>query len=305
MARLQAASLLGACFLASCSDGGKKASEIGTPSTGGAGGMGDGGGAGGSSSTADGGTGSVCRPTPPCPSGWFHYSDTVCSPPYLGSGPGCRPEGDGLCYQTCNTSSDCTDPLFPNCTGLTVFDGSDQGRTKYVCTSSVAVPACATNDPAPGEAGGNTGGAGVGGTTGAPGGAGGGTGGAGDGGATGALGGAGGGGATDTSAAFEVYPPEMRESVTAGYGKRTTVTITANVELTQLSVTLSSGSSIIGLTGQCPETLAAGQACTIEVVLCGAGDHSSAQASGSLLIRTGGDHSESVTVPISVSCYSV
>ena len=88
---------------------------------------------------------SVCRLAPPCPSGWYQYSDTVCSPPSIGSGTGCASNGDSLCYQPCESGADCTDPLFPHCTALTVFDGSDVGRPKYVCTSAAPVPACASS----------------------------------------------------------------------------------------------------------------------------------------------------------------
>ena len=106
-------------------------------------------GAGGMTANApglgDNGPASVCRLAPPCPSGWYQYSDTVCSPPSIGTGPGCGPNGDDLCYQPCKSSAECSDPMFPNCTALTVFDGSDAGRPKYVCTSATPVPACASN----------------------------------------------------------------------------------------------------------------------------------------------------------------
>jgi hypothetical protein len=91
--------------------------------------------------SGDTGAASVCRPRPPCAPGWFHYQDTVCPYPST-SGPGCSSRGDGLCYQECKTSSDCTDPHSPTCSGLTIFGGSDVGQTKYVCTSSIDMPAC-------------------------------------------------------------------------------------------------------------------------------------------------------------------
>jgi hypothetical protein len=111
-----------------------------------------------------------CRPGPPCPAGWFVYSDTGCSPPYLGSGPGCSSYGDGLCYQTCSTSSDCTDSRFPDCSGITWYGGDDTMETRYVCRSSTAAPAC----PSGGAGGGGTGGGGAGGGGAGGGGAGGG-----------------------------------------------------------------------------------------------------------------------------------
>jgi hypothetical protein len=103
---------------------------------------------------------STCRLAPPCPSGWYQYSDTLCPSPGIGSGPGCRPNGDGLCYQPCKSSTDCNDPTFPNCTALWIFNYSDSGLPKYVCTSDTPVPAC-TSDV--GGSSGSTGGAPVGG----------------------------------------------------------------------------------------------------------------------------------------------
>jgi hypothetical protein len=150
-----------------------------------------GGAAGGPGATLGaGGAVSFCRLAPPCPSGWYQYSDTVCSPPSLGSGPGCSSKGDGLCYQPCTSSVDCSDPMFRNCTELMVFDGSDVGRPRYVCTSGTPAPACASN-----PVGSSGGGGGPGGGAGSPGGGGG------PGGDTGGAGGAvGRGGAGPASA---------------------------------------------------------------------------------------------------------
>jgi len=85
----------------------------------------------------DGATTQACRPVAPCPAGWFEYTDTVCSPPSLGSGPGCSSNGDGLCYKSCNTDDDCAATGFSTCGSLAFFQGSDVGRTRPAC---VAVP---------------------------------------------------------------------------------------------------------------------------------------------------------------------
>jgi hypothetical protein len=127
--------------------------------------------------------GRSCQPEPPCPSGWYQYSDTVCSPPYLGSGPGCSSKGDGLCYQYCKTNSDCG-RANPACSSMTIFNGSDVGTTIAVCSRDATLPNC------PPGAGGHVGaGGGFGGTAGRAGAAGGGPGGA-----TGVAGAAGAGG---------------------------------------------------------------------------------------------------------------
>jgi hypothetical protein len=119
------------------------------PGAGGSGGAGGVAGAGGAATDpgGNGGNGltSTCRFAPPCPTGWYQYSDTVCSSPGLYSGPRCSPNGDGLCYQPCKSSADCSDPTFPNCTAIWVFGSSDAGSPKYVCTSAAQVPACASN----------------------------------------------------------------------------------------------------------------------------------------------------------------
>ncbi len=225
MRRFVIALSLGAFGLAACASAGKQTTGTGGTSadgslaiggssavggsfaTGGAGDSADATGSGGSAgaggaagdaaiSSRDSGLVSVCRPAPPCPSGWYQYSDTACSPPSIGSGPGCGPNGDGLCYQPCNSSADCSDPGFPNCTGIPVFAGSDVGQTKYVCTSGTQVPACPSNSDASPDApsggaggndvagsggrggtGGNAGGTGFGGQVGAGGSGSGGTGG--------------------------------------------------------------------------------------------------------------------------------
>lgn len=100
--------------------------------------------AGCSSSAVEGGL--TCRPGPPCPTGWYHYVDSICSPPGPDGGPDCGPNGDGLCYQPCTSPADCTDHRTPNCTALTVFNGSDVGQSKMVCTSTGTIPACTSAD---------------------------------------------------------------------------------------------------------------------------------------------------------------
>jgi hypothetical protein len=110
----------------------------GSPATGGtaAGGASAMGGRGGTTTVP------LCRPAAPCPSGWYRYSDTVCSPPSLGSGPGCGSNGDGLCYEPCDPATGCSDARFPVCGAIIVFYGSDAGRQKNVCVSKEPVPAC-------------------------------------------------------------------------------------------------------------------------------------------------------------------
>ena len=66
----------------------------------------------------------------------------MCSAPNPGSAPVCRSNGDGLCYQPCSTSSDCRDSLFPDCTSVFVYGGSDYFKTKYVCTAKDALLTC-------------------------------------------------------------------------------------------------------------------------------------------------------------------
>jgi len=95
---------------------------------------------------ARGDAGPVCRPAPPCPTGWFQYSDSACSPPALGSGPGCSSNGDGLCYKTCNSDDDCRGVGFSTCGSLTFYQGTDEGRQRPACIApppSSAPPLCA------------------------------------------------------------------------------------------------------------------------------------------------------------------
>jgi hypothetical protein len=95
----------------------------------------------------------ACRPASPCPAGWFSYDDTACSPPYLGSGAGCNHVGDGLCYQPCQTDTDCGDPRFPNCDGMEWFGGDDTREIRSVCKGDGVTPACpASVDAATGAA---------------------------------------------------------------------------------------------------------------------------------------------------------
>src|SRR5512138_257538 len=92
--------VLGISLSATCGGEGVKVSGTGGTSTAGSttvvgGGIGGATGIAGSTASPDagvlgpdGGLLPNCRPRLPCPSGWFTYSDTVCSPPYLGSGAG-------------------------------------------------------------------------------------------------------------------------------------------------------------------------------------------------------------------------
>jgi hypothetical protein len=110
-------------------------------------------------------------------------------------------------------------------------------------------------------------------------------------------------GADGARTAFRVYPPEIEWSGPAGMGIGNTITVTAIVDLTDLSATFSSGSSMF-FNNSCPPRLASGQSCTLTVTPCPAGSYSSHQESGTVVIRAGGEHAESTTVPVHASCYS-
>jgi hypothetical protein len=90
----------------------------------------------------------TCRPNPPCPDGWFSYTDTVCSPPFLNSGPGCSANGDGLCYKDCASDTDCRPEGFPICRSLTFYNGSDVGQPRPACVASPPPPLCSGPDAA-------------------------------------------------------------------------------------------------------------------------------------------------------------
>lgn len=81
----------------------------------------------------------LCRPAPPCPSGWnYVYDDSICG---YGSTT-CSHNGDGLCYRECKTDSDCVDPGFGKCGSISVFGGSDYAPGKGVCVSTSPVKKC-------------------------------------------------------------------------------------------------------------------------------------------------------------------
>jgi|GEM_PF-4117679 len=103
---------------------------------------------------------------------------------------------------------------------------------------------------------------------------------------------------------FAVYPQEIRWSGSAGYGEVDTITVRANVDLTDLSATFSSGGNIF-FVSSCPASLAIDETCTVSVTMCPAGTYSAHQDSGEVLIRSGGEHSHSVTVPVRAYCYSI
>jgi hypothetical protein len=109
--------------------------------------------------------------------------------------------------------------------------------------------------------------------------------------------------AVSSNPAFTVDPPAVDWSGSAGFGAANTVTIRANVNLTGLSVSISSGSNM-PLTNNCATSLASGESCTVVVTTCATGTYSTHQESGQILIRSGGEHSQSVTVPVSANCYS-
>lgn len=138
----------------------------------GAGGVGTGGSSASTNTSTGGSTGgatrapTACRPTAPCPSGWFEYTDTICSPPYIGSGAGCgqNPSSDHLCYPLCDSAFNCSDPLYPTCGSISVFNGSDAGQIRRVCKPSGTIPLC---QPGAGGGGGTGGTGGTGGQSGA------------------------------------------------------------------------------------------------------------------------------------------
>jgi hypothetical protein len=102
---------------------------------------------------------------------------------------------------------------------------------------------------------------------------------------------------------FTVYPQEIRWSGSAGYGKVDTITVRSNVDLTDLSATFSSGGNIF-FVSRCPASLAIDETCTVSVTMCPVGTYSARQDNGEVLIRTGGEHSHSVTVSVHAYCYS-
>jgi hypothetical protein len=81
-----------------------------------------------------------CRPAPPCPSGWdYVYKDSACS--WGGTVSICTARGDGLCYRECKANSDCTDPIFPTCESINLYNGSDYAESKKgVCLGGSRCP---------------------------------------------------------------------------------------------------------------------------------------------------------------------
>ncbi len=107
----------------------------------------DAGTAGGEDAGVDGGHDAgrpavTCRPDAACPSGWFRYDDTLCSPPDQSGKESCERVGDQLCHLTCKTDADCQAVGLPACGTLTFFSGSDAGRQVPACTGTTALPAC-------------------------------------------------------------------------------------------------------------------------------------------------------------------
>jgi hypothetical protein len=103
--------------------------------------------------------------------------------------------------------------------------------------------------------------------------------------------------------AFSVYPQEVEWSGSAGYGEVDTIRVRANVDLTDLSATFSSGGDIL-FVSNCPASLAIDETCTVSVTMCPTGTYSAHQDIGKVLIRAGGEHSYSVAVPVRAYCYS-
>jgi hypothetical protein len=103
-------------------------------------------------------------------------------------------------------------------------------------------------------------------------------------------------------AAFTAYPPEIDHSGSAGYASASTITVTAAVDLAELSATFSSGSQMT-FVNSCPSSLASGKTCTLSVTTCLAGTYSTHQESGQIVVRAGGEHSYSVTISIRAHCY--
>jgi hypothetical protein len=109
--------------------------------------------------------------------------------------------------------------------------------------------------------------------------------------------------AANMTAAFTIYPSEIRWSGPAGYGASNTIRVRANVDLTDLSATFSSGGSM-AFANNCSASLASGQTCTVSVTTCLTG-YSAYQESGEVVVRTGGEHGQSLTVPVHANCYSI
>ncbi|MFL5308446.1 MAG: hypothetical protein ACJ8F1_24760 [Polyangia bacterium] len=86
----------------------------------------------------------TCRPDAACPSGWFPYDDTLCSPPDQSGKKSCERVGDQLCHLACKTDADCQAVGLPGCGTLTFFSGSDAGHQVPACTGTAALPACVT-----------------------------------------------------------------------------------------------------------------------------------------------------------------
>jgi hypothetical protein len=103
-------------------------------------------------------------------------------------------------------------------------------------------------------------------------------------------------------AAFTVSPPQIEHSGSAGYSSVSTITVFAAVDLTKLSVTFSSGSQMT-FVNSCPTSLASGKTCTLSVTTCLSGTYSTHQETGQIVIRTGGENSHTVTIPIRAQCY--
>ena len=144
--------------------------ESGGAQSGGAWAVGGAGGqATGSAGGAGGSSGCICRPWAPCKTGWWEYTGRSCD--HWGS---CWDYGDHLCYQSCNTDSDCTDPRFPQCSAIIRRYEADVYYYTNACTGIESVPACLKSgqdgaggaNACPSGAGGASGGAsGMGGNT--------------------------------------------------------------------------------------------------------------------------------------------
>jgi len=101
----------------------------------------------GGSGGARGSSGTICRPRPPCPTGWFENNDMTCPyhpsnpPPCSGSS-----ESDGLCYRRCTTDSDCTDAIFSVCGSILLFEGTDYLHSVGVCKGVESIAGCPEQD---------------------------------------------------------------------------------------------------------------------------------------------------------------
>jgi len=84
----------------------------------------------------DAGCGTSAPHAAPCAADEYHYVDQACGNVPDGGGPPCQTVGDGLCYQRCATTADCS--IGFGCEQLGLFDHNDTccSATVNVCAST-------------------------------------------------------------------------------------------------------------------------------------------------------------------------